>query len=246
MQWQKNEVLKAFEFFIELSQTGKIVKKSNATLFSLYQQIEIRDIIEELIEEKAKVKIFEADDVIYMVPHIDNRLYNYTNAELRDRIKLKSNKELYLTYLVMLILLAKFYNSDNQSLSTRSYVTIEEMERTVEEKMNDFDHLLKESENPEEKAEELGLDLEGTLEFWRSLPVFNEQAKKIEMTDKNRIGFLLKVFRFMEDEGLVLIRERELSLTKKMEEIVTHYYFNGQRKEKIMDLLIHDLRKEEA
>jgi len=242
MQWAQNDVKDAFDLFVHLLRSGKIEKRESTTLFQAYQRIEVKEIVAELIEERAGMKVFAIEDVIYMVPEMDNELFHYSNSELREKMKVKSNKELYLAYFALLVIISKFYNSQDQSLSTRSYVTMEELIATLDEKMVQLEELKNAYDDPDALADEYGIDADGMLEVWKSLPVYNEQAKKIELTNKNRVGFLIRVFRFMEEEELLVVRElREISITEKMKQIITNYYFNSERKEKIMDLLQNQL-----
>ena len=46
-------------------------------------------------------------------------------------MKLQDNQELYLAYFTILCLLAKFYNSDDQSLAARQFLPLEELEETI-------------------------------------------------------------------------------------------------------------------
>lgn len=116
MQWYQDDMRWAFRIFLKLLKDKKIDEK-DAKYIHMYQRTKVRDVIEEIIEKEANVKIFEAERAIYLTPGIDNTCFGYTNAEIREKMKLKDNSKLYLAYFVILCLLAKFYNSDSSAPS---------------------------------------------------------------------------------------------------------------------------------
>ncbi|WP_277958781.1 DUF6063 family protein [Bacillus cereus group sp. BfR-BA-01331] len=136
------------------------------------------------------MKILETEDALYIVPNMDNELFSYSNQELREKMKLKSNRELYLAYFSTLTVISKFYNSEDQSLSTKVYVTIEEIESTIRDHMVQFKKSMKEFDDTEDLSDLHDLDIEGIVQVWNGLRVYDEKAKRIDMTEKNRISFL--------------------------------------------------------
>ncbi|MCM3737886.1 DUF6063 family protein [Bacillus cytotoxicus] len=243
MYWEKTDVEEAFELFLALLKKGKI-EKNERDLYQLYAREQVQEILSELIEPKADMKILEVEDVLYIVTNMENELFSYSNQELRDKMKLKSNRELYLAYFAMLTVISKFYNSEDQTLSTRVYVTIEEIESTVSYHMEQFEKSIQEFGDGEDLSDLYDLDIEGIVGVWNGLRVYDEKAKRIELTEKNRIGFLLKVFRFMQEEELFIVREqKEIELTQKLKRIISGYYFNNFRKEQLMNLLQKSDRK---
>ncbi|TKI26275.1 hypothetical protein FC683_23910 [Bacillus cereus] len=93
------------------------------------------------------MKILETEDALYIVPNMDKKLFSYSNQELREKMKLKSNRELYLA---LHTFISKFYNSEDQSLSTRVYVTIEEIESTIRDHMVQLKKSMKEFDDTED------------------------------------------------------------------------------------------------
>lgn len=149
MYWDKSDVEVAFELFLMLLKKGKIEKRERE-MYQLYTKEQVQEILNKLIEQKANMKILETEDALYIVPNMDNELFSYSNQELREKMKLKSNRELYLAYFAMLTVISKFYNSEDQSLSTRVYVTIEEIESTIRDHMVQFKKSMKEFDDTED------------------------------------------------------------------------------------------------
>ncbi len=239
MEWAKDDVQWAFRIFMKLLEEGTIREDFRDYHFA-YQRSEVRHIVEELIEKEASVKIFQTGGTLYITPGVDNLLFGYTNAELREKIKLRDNGELYLAYFSMLCLLAKFYNSEDQSLASRQFVPIEELEQTI------TDYVQTVSETAEDQLELLEesyqLSLRSVAEKWLDLPTFDDKIKNLRGARNNRISFLLRVLRFFEEEGLVLVlEEREIRLLPKLQHLILKYYFHGQRKEMLLQLLSEGL-----
>lgn len=149
MYWDKSDVEVAFELFLMLLKKRKIEKRERE-MYQLYTKEQVQEILNKLIEQKANMKILETEDALYIVPNMDNELFSYSNQELREKMKLKSNRELYLAYFAMLTVISKFYNSEDQSLSTRVYVTIEEIESTIRDHMVQFKKSMKEFDDTED------------------------------------------------------------------------------------------------
>lgn len=239
MEWHKDDVQWAFRIFTKLLRESKIEENERDYHYA-YQRSEIRHIIEEIIEKEAEVKIFASGGIIYLTPGVDNRYFGYTNAELREKMKLRNNSELYLAYFIILCLLAKFYNSEDQSLTSRQFVPIEELEETVTEQIN----IVMEADPEEVEIQEdnYQLNLRSVSETWQDIPAFDEKVKNLKSARNNRISFLLRVMRFLEDEGLVqVLEEREIRLLSKMEHLVVKYYFHSQRKDYLLQLLAKPL-----
>lgn len=244
MEWQAEDVRWAFRIFMQLLKDG-VIDETQRDYHYAYQRGEVRLIIEELIEKDADVKIFAAGGTLYLSPGVDNRFFGYTNAELRDKIKLRNNSELYLAYFVLLCLLAKFYNSEDQTQASRQFVPLEELEETVTEHVSTV--LEANPGDVEVQEENYQLNLLSVAGIWRDLPTFDDQLTNLKSARNNRVSFILRVMRFLEEEGLVqVLEDREVRLLPKMDHLVVKYYFHSQRKDYLLQLLSHPLPLEPA
>lgn len=239
MEWHKDDVMWAFRIFIRLLHNG-VIDENERDYHYAYQRSEVRQVIEEVIEREAEVKIFATGGNIYLTPGVDNSYFGYTNAELRERMKLRNNSELYLAYFVILCLLAKFYNSEDQSLTSRQFLPLEELEETVTEHVNTV--MESEPEDVELQEEKYQLNLRSVSETWQDMPAFDDSVKNLKSARNNRVSFLLRVMRFLEEEGLVqVLEDTEVRILPKMEHLVVKYYFHSQRKEMLLELLSRPL-----
>ena len=244
MEWHRDDVRWAFRIFTRLLQRG-VIEEPEREYHYAFQRSEVREVLEEVIEREAEVKIFAAGGSIYLTPGVDNRYFGYSNAELRERMKLRTNSELYLAYFVILCFLAKFYNSEDQALTARQFVPLEELEETVTEHVEAV--MEADGEEVSRQEEEYQLNLSRVAASWQDLPAFDDSVKNLKLARNNRVSFLLRVMRFLEEEELVqILEDREIRILPKMEHIVLKYYFHSQRKEMLLQLLAQPLVLEQA
>lgn len=239
MELNEKDVRWAFRIFMRLLEKGAIEENEREYQHE-YLRSEVRYILEEIMEREADVKIFSAGGTIYLTPGVDNRFLGYTNAELREKLGLRNNNELYLAYFAMLNLLAKFYNSSDQSLASRQFVPLEELEETITRHVQTVMEAAPEEVQIQE--ENFEINLSSVAEVWLDLPPFDDHVANLGRARNNRISFLLRVMKFLEGEGLAqVLEEREVRLLPKMEHLVLKYYFNSQRKDYLLQLLARDL-----
>jgi hypothetical protein len=237
MMYEEELVKKAFLLYQEVMLKGELPKKENPELFSYYFEIDIRDILERVYLPCSESKILHIEDTLYFVPEIENDAYTYSNEELRKMMGLSFNRELYLAQFIWMNVLSEFYGDQfQQTNQTRSFVKVDEIIHKVEEYMNTFMKI------PEEEliqlANDYQLDLIGMIDVWNSLEELTEKNKEVKRYKKKKYSFFLRVLDFWEKEKLLQVKEeQEISLTKKMENIVGAYYHNEERINKIKELL---------
>ena len=235
MEYDLEDIRWAFKIFMYLVKNGSIPEDERDYHYA-FQKNEVRYLLEEIIEEESDVKIFKLGGVIYLTPGVDNWFLGYSNQQLRDKMKLRNNRELYLAYFVILCLLAEFYNSKDQSMASRQFLGLEELEENVTEQINQInttpEREVKQSE------EQLQLNLSEVAEVWSDLPVFDDELKNLRRGRNNRVSFILRVMSFLEDEGLLQVLEnREIRLLPKFEHLIIKYYFHSERKDKLLKLI---------
>ena len=85
----------------ELTERG-----DNSSLYQEYNNnAEIYDIVHMSLK-KLNLSIYEYNNGLYVSAGENNRVFGYTNEELRKELGIKVNKDLYMAYFVMLIFLA--------------------------------------------------------------------------------------------------------------------------------------------
>lgn len=239
MEWKQEEIRWAFRIFLELLRTGQI-KENPEFLYQYENNANVRFILEDIVEAEADVKIFAMGDQLYLSPGVNNRYFGYSNEELRNKMKLENNSELYLAYFSILCLLAQFYNSDDQALTSRQFLPLEELEEMITNHVHEISEAL--PAQIERLEVETKINLSSVATLWIELPAFDDTLKHQRRGRNNRISFLLRILAFLEGEGLVqVLEEREIRLLPKLEHMVVKYYFHSQRKDYLLELLAEPL-----
>ncbi|NPV26740.1 MAG: hypothetical protein HPY81_04595 [Firmicutes bacterium] len=233
--YRAEKVSTAIKIFLELVRRGQLNADDELELVQAYKNdVEVQTLLTEVLEPLADVQILETLDRLYLSPGPDNRFFGYTNEQLRQRLKLYDNKELYLAYFVIMCLLAMFYGSDSLEEVTRYYVTVEDLEQFVTSKLAN----LRQTENIKQIEAEVEYNLLTSAELWQDMPEYDTEIKYLRRTTKNRISFILRVCAFLQEEGLVVVQgEREIYLQDKTEQMVRKYYADLGRKEKLLGLI---------
>ncbi len=235
MEWTKKDITDAFRIFFTLLKDG-IIEEDNTELRYAFQRSEVRQLLEDIIEKEAEVKIFYAKGNIYLTPGLDNRFFGYKNIELRKKMKLNNNTELYLTYFVILVLISKFYNSEDKSLASRQFLPIDELEKSITSYIEDVRD--RENDEIEEIEDELKINLNSISEVWMDIPPFDDTIKNLRRAKNNRISFLIKIMDFLEEESLIqVLEDYTIRPLPKMEYLIIKYYFHNERKEILLSYL---------
>lgn len=236
MNYQDSVIKKAYELHQHLMVRGQLTKEENSPLFQLYFDQEVRDLLRDVFLPAAKSKIIHVDEALYFVPEVDNELFSYSNEELRNKMGLKDNKELYMAQFIWMNVLSEFYGEQYKHTNqTRSYVKVDEILRKVNEYIQSFQ---KKEDQLSDLSTEYDMDLLGLIEAWERLADMTDDIKDISKARTRKYGFILKALRFWVDEGLVVVLEKEeIVLTNKMKNITEGYYHQDDRIHKVKELL---------
>lgn len=230
--YKAESVAKGFQLFLELVQKGSVGLDSEL-LLEYRNDPELQDLFVNIFEPEAKVKLINTINTLYLVPETDNRVFGYTNEQLRQKMKLVDNKELYLAYFIITCLLALFYGSESMDEIQRSYVKYEELERFTTLKLRE----LGEGEETEELEKELEINLRSTKDLWLDMQEKDESITRLRSTTKNRASFIAKVSSFLSEEGLIHEQGTEIYVLEKTEQIIRKFYSDNQQKSKLLSLL---------
>lgn len=238
MNYEAETFSEAFILYQTLIQDKEISKRKHPEIYRSYFSPKVRDVIQNIIQRDGQVKIFHLDDTIYLLPELDNEVLTYTNEELRNVMKLNSNKELYMAQFIWINVLSEFYSEQFQFTNEpRNFVKVEEILQKIEEYITHFNQM--DEEELSELSHRYDMDLGGLIEVWNGLKSMTEGISDVRRAVKRDYGFLLKVLGFWENEKLVYIHNNEeLILTEKMKSIAAYYYHHEDRIHRIRDLLL--------
>jgi hypothetical protein len=238
MEWTQETVSKGFGLYVALSNKGFLTSKEDE-YFLWYEERDVQDFIRKVIEPTGKVMIFidEQDGVIQMVPEIENETMSYTNEDLKKELGFKDNKEIYLFYYILFILISELEQPYDTEFADRMYLPMEELLDKMNGYIEQYERLGE--EKLEKLSDEYDIDVAGIVEAWGRMADFNEGATSHIRTKDNRRMYIEKTLKFLEKEKLIRIREyTNISVTNKMKNIISYYYHNVTNKSKIHDLLL--------
>ena len=112
---------------------GEQVSESgdNSQLYQEYNtNAEVYDIVHMSLK-KFNLNIYEYNNGLYVSAGDNNRVFGYTNEELRNRLGLRVNRELYLVYFIIYNIITEFY-TDSASTTYAEFVRVEDIMRNVD------------------------------------------------------------------------------------------------------------------
>ena len=121
------------------------------------------------------------DNTLNLCVMLDNKIFGYTNEELKKKIKMiNKNEDIYLMYFIILTILTCFYRESGLN-SPRSYLNLSELLETIEIK---FQSLVK--EDIEKTSKENEYNFVDIKNVWERLQDAREDIVLGGKNDKSR------------------------------------------------------------
>ena len=123
---EDRELTTALEIVSKLI-NGEEISRDEAGSRALYQEYSENARVFDITSEICKnmnISLYEYDNSLYASPGENNKVFGYTNDDLKRVIGVKLNKELYLCYFIIYNVITWFYKDSttrtfNQSFHTR-------------------------------------------------------------------------------------------------------------------------------
>ena len=216
----------ALEIVNTLVQNKKISKSENEDLYNAYTKMSEVGNLTDKIAEKMGFNIYRFDNTLNLCVMLDNKVFGYTNEELKQRVKLlNKNEDIYLMYFIILTIIVCFYRESGLN-SPRSYLNLDELLETINIKIQS---LVK--EDIDQISKEKDYNFSDIKKVWERLPDGREDITSIGKNDK--ISFVKLILRFMQDEQLIYFDDERqiISITTRFKAIV-YYYFENSKENK--------------
>lgn len=212
---------KAMELYSRLIMGEEVSKSANAYLYEAYAgNAEVYDILD-VILKKSNLKLYEYNNALYVTSGGGNRVFGYTNDELKKAIGLRLNKELFLAYFMVFETVTLFYRTSGD-LASREYVKAEDIISAVSTDLkavlsNREDAFLNETE--EESFQSIAL-------LWYEMPVTanQEDIASLKAARGSKLGFVKLVFNFLKDQGLFIEAGDKYYASPRFRALVENYY----------------------
>ncbi len=221
----------ALEIINTLIQNKEISKEKNLSLYQKYVNSSEIGNLTDKIAEKMGFDIYRMDNTLNLCVMLDNKIFGYTNEELKKKIKMiNKNEDIYLMYFIILTILTCFYRESGLN-SPRSYLNLSELLETIEIK---FQSLVK--EDIEKTSKENEYNFVDIKNVWERL---QDAREDIVLGGKNdKISFVKLVLNFLEEEKLINFNEERqiISITTRFKAIVYFYFENSkENKNKLLE-----------
>lgn len=203
--------------------TGREISRSNPDTRELYEEFysnaAVYDITIKLMK-KLNLSLYEYNDAIYVTAGEGNRVFGYTNDDMKRLLGLRVNKELYMVYFIMYNALLLFYQ-DSASYQVREYVRQEELLEQVTTYLAAITadlSVYSMQEVEEESFKTLAL-------LWDELPaVTSEDKDKNRASRASRTGYVKLVFNFLASQKLFVEVEDRYYPTDRFKAIAENYF----------------------
>lgn len=231
-----DDIIKSIKLINFLLEHGELTENDDADLYSLFSNVNVREILEAYSEESS-VSIKKYDDTIYFIPDTDNEFLGYKRAELKKEIFPRGdmkNIDLFMAMYIIILLTAEFYSGKGTNVKIRDLISLGELDEKITERLELF-----EDEDDNDKYAVTGIAINDISKYWFTL--INEDDSEIMRT---RRWYINQVMNFLKKEGLINIQDETVIIpTAKFNRLAANYFLNYDRLEYIENIL--NKKKEE-
>lgn len=210
----------AMEIFSILINGDSVSKDRNPGLYELYSSYsDVYDIVDRLTSS-LNLKVYEHGDALHLSPGEKNRVFGYTNEELRRELGIKTNKELYLGYFVIFNIITEYY-IDSANYTFRDYINIEEtvdgVTTSLKQIINDLETIVI-NEIEENSFQTIAL-------LWDDMPItFGDYTGQTRAGKGSRASFVKMIYNFLVEQRLFILVEEGYYPTERFKALVENYF----------------------
>ncbi|MBO5237686.1 MAG: hypothetical protein J6B50_02770 [Lachnospiraceae bacterium] len=213
---------KALELYAKLTM-GEEIRRShpeNGSLYEeYYQNAEVYEILNQILK-KLNLNLYEYKEALYLSAGEGNRVFGYTNEELKRLMGLRYNRELYMAYYIMYRILLCFYQ-DSASYQYREYIRLEEIVKEVSASLSTITRDL--SIYSMEEIEENSFKSIALL--WEELPmVTGEDREQLRASRASRMGLAKLVCNFLLSQNLFVDVNERYYPTDRLKALAEQYF----------------------
>lgn len=215
-------------------------KGSNSLLYEEYSHnAEVYDILMQILK-KMDVNLYEYNNSLFISAGTNNKIFGFSNEELKRIMGLRLNKELFLTYFIMYNMITEFYKNSANS-TYLEYLRVEDVIRAVNASLAGLiDHsagiVMEEAEADSFKAIAL---------LWDEMPdVSSDDKNGVRAARNSRSGFVKLTFNFLVSQNLFTETEERYYPTGRFRAIAQNYFEDN--KGRLYEILNSGKEKEDA
>lgn len=193
---------------------------SNAMLYEEYcHNSEVYDIIMQIMK-KMDIHLYEYNNSLFISAGNNNRVFGFTNEELKRMMGLRLNKELFMVYFIIYNIITEFYK-DSANSTYLEYIRIEDVIHSTDAALSGLiDHskgiVMEDAEEDSFKALAL---------LWDELPVVSVDDKNgIRAAKNSKSGYAKITFNFLVTQNLFTESKERYFPTDRFKAIAENYF----------------------
>lgn len=218
---ERRNLEKAMAIYAALITGETVGADSRPDLYEAYTgQAQVYDMLHELLEA-SNLTVYEYHNTLYVTPGSGNRIFGFTNEELKRAIGLRLNRELYLSYFIIYAVMTLFY----EDTASDAALTFVRTDQVIDQVTALFAGVLG---DPGRAA--LGAGEEDAIQslalLWDGLPLVtdNEDLQTLKAARGSKTGMVKLVFNFLLTQQLFAENGGKYYITDRMRALVEGYY----------------------
>ena len=218
---EERDLDKALEIMAKLLAGEEVggSRKANAGLYEEYiSNSGVYDCVNR-IAKQFHLSLYEYKDGLYMTAGEKNRVFGYSNEELKKAMGIRLNKELYLCYFIIYNIISVFYK-DSAGYTFAEYVRVEDVIRAVDDSLRSVlknMEILSLNEVEENSFKQLAL-------LWEDLPTATMEETVFRAARNSKAGYTKLVFNFLISQQLFLEQEDRYYPRDRMRALIEDYF----------------------
>jgi len=202
---------------------GEDVHRNQGNNIALYEEYTSNAEIFELVQtivKKMNLSLYEYSYGLYITAGENNRVFGFTNEELKKVLGIKLNRELYLCYFIIYNIITGFY-SDSDTYTFVEYVRIEDIIHSVDSSLSNIIsnlevYVLNEAE--ENSFKTLAL-------LWEDMPIVSgEENTQTRASRNSKAGYVKVVFNFLLSQDLFIESEERYYPKDRLKALIENYF----------------------
>lgn len=218
---EERDLDKALEIMAKLL-AGEEVGGSRMANAGLYEEYVSNSGVYDCVNRIAKqfhLSLYEYKNGLYVTAGEKNRVFGYSNEELKKAIGIKLNKELYLCYFIIYHVVSVFYK-DSAGYTFAEYAKVEDVIRSVDESLRSVlknMEILSLNEVEENSFRQIAL-------LWEDLPAATMEETIFRAARNSKAGYVKLVFNFLVSQQLFVEQEERYYPRDRMKALIEDYF----------------------
>lgn len=201
---------------------GEDISRDNKETAGLYEEYtsnaEVFDITNAICK-KLNLSLYEYEYSMFVSPGENNKVFGYSNDELKKEIGIKLNRELYLCYFIIYNVIIWFYN-DTGSYTFNEYIKVEDLINSVDSSLSETIKdltVFNLSEVEENSFKMISL-------VWEDLPMVISEETTAKAARGSKYGFVKMTLNFLIKQDLIIENEGRYYPKKRLKALAKCYF----------------------